>query len=130
MCVPWHAPDALTASTRSSDSQRATPSLQQTGWKRIRREKRPRNPHAVCNRLRLRFLEADGVSMEVNLRLSERLIRAVVGAVIVTIGLTFSSWWGGIGLVLLLTSLYGACPVYAFIGALTAGMRQKSKAHG
>ncbi len=68
--------------------------------------------------------------MEVNLRLSERLIRAVVGAFIVTIGLMFSSWWGGIGLVLLLTSLYGACPVHALVGALTAGMRHKTKAHG
>ncbi|MEZ4701548.1 MAG: DUF2892 domain-containing protein [Rhodothermales bacterium] len=68
--------------------------------------------------------------MEVILTQSERLIRAAVGMIVVGIGLMFSSWWGGIGLVLLLTSLYGACPVYAAIGALTTALRHRSKAHG
>ncbi len=68
--------------------------------------------------------------MEVNLRQSERLIRAAIGAIVVGVGVVFSSWWGGIGLVLLLTSLYGSCPFYAALGSLGAALRHRSKAHG
>ncbi len=70
------------------------------------------------------------LNMEVNLRQSERLIRAAIGAIVVGVGVVFSSWWGGIGLVLLLTSLYGACPFYAATSSIIALLRQKSKAHG
>ncbi len=67
--------------------------------------------------------------MEVNLRQSERLVRAAIGVIVVGIGITFSNWWGGAGLVLLLTSLYGTCPIHAAIGSITTALRQKSKAH-
>lgn len=77
---------------------------------------------------RLLVLEADDTYMDVNLSQSERLIRAMVGAIVVGIGLMFSSWWGGIGLLLLLTSLYGVCPVCAAAQAVALSLRQRLKA--
>lgn len=70
------------------------------------------------------------MSMNVNLRQPERLIRAAIGTVVAGIGLMFSSWWGGIGMFLILTSLYGSCPMYAAAGALASAVRHRSKAHG
>lgn len=46
----------------------------------------------------------------------ERIIRVVMALVIFGVGLYFSSWWGLIGLIPLLTGAFGFCPLYVMIG--------------
>lgn len=41
----------------------------------------------------------------------EKSIRAAVGVLIILAGLYYSSWWGAIGLIPLLTAVIGYCPV-------------------
>ncbi|MCG6928315.1 MAG: DUF2892 domain-containing protein [Acidobacteria bacterium] len=59
--------------------------------------------------------------MKVNVGRTERLIRVVVGVVIVGVGVVYQSWWGAIGLVPLATGLTGWCPPYALLGINTCG---------
>ena len=54
--------------------------------------------------------------MKVNVGRSERVIRVVVGVVILGVGMAYQSWWGAIGLVPLATGLTGWCPPYALLG--------------
>ena len=57
--------------------------------------------------------------MKVNVGQTERIIRVVVGVVIVGVGVAYGSWWGAIGLVPLATGLTGWCPPYALLGINT-----------
>lgn len=41
----------------------------------------------------------------------EKIIRALLGVVIILAGLYYGSWWGAIGLIPLGTSLVGYCPL-------------------
>jgi len=53
--------------------------------------------------------------MEQNMGKTDRLIRAVIGVAVILIGLITHSWWGAVGLVPLLTSLAGFCPLYTLL---------------
>lgn len=57
--------------------------------------------------------------MKRNVGQMDRRARAVVGVVVIVLGLYFKSWWGAIGLVPLLTSLMGLCPAYLAFGIST-----------
>jgi hypothetical protein len=57
--------------------------------------------------------------MKVNVGQTERIIRVVVGVVIVGVGVAYGSWWGAIGLVPIATGLTGWCPPYALLGFST-----------
>jgi hypothetical protein len=41
----------------------------------------------------------------------ERVIRALLGILIMLVGFYYQSWWGAIGLVPLLTAAIGYCPL-------------------
>lgn len=43
---------------------------------------------------------------------SERILRGIVGIVIVAIGIYFNNWWGAIGLIPFVTAVVGWCPAY------------------
>jgi len=47
---------------------------------------------------------------------TERIIRAVVGIMIIAWGVLNSSWLGAIGIIPLGTALVGFCPLYALFG--------------
>ncbi len=49
----------------------------------------------------------------------DRVIRVVLGLAAVAAGLYFRNWWGAIGIVLLLTSAAGTCPLYLPFGLST-----------
>jgi hypothetical protein len=59
------------------------------------------------------------VEMKANVGRTERIIRVVVGIVIVGIGVVYGSWWGAVGLVPIATGLTGWCPPYALLGIST-----------
>ena len=57
--------------------------------------------------------------MDINVGSTERLLRIIVGVVIIGLGLYFQSWWGVVGLIPLLTGLFRFCPLYKMLGMNT-----------
>ncbi|GAA0808491.1 MULTISPECIES: YgaP family membrane protein [Psychrobacter] len=57
--------------------------------------------------------------MKINIGSTERLLRIIVGVVIIALGIYYGSWWGVIGLVPLLTGLSRFCPLYSMLGMNT-----------
>ena len=49
----------------------------------------------------------------------DKTIRIIAGLVIIILGFRYESWWGLIGLVLLITGLLSICPVYRLLGIST-----------
>lgn len=50
--------------------------------------------------------------MKKNVGTVDKVIRIVIGLVVLGLGYTQGAWWGWIGLVPLLTGLIGWCPLY------------------
>lgn len=50
--------------------------------------------------------------MKSNMGNIDRILRGVVGVVIIAVGFYYNSWWGVIGLIPLLTALTSWCPMY------------------
>ena len=50
--------------------------------------------------------------MKCNVGQADRLLRIIIGLVILVLGYIYSSWWGLIGLIPLLTGLFRWCPAY------------------
>lgn len=57
--------------------------------------------------------------MDINVGSTERLLRIIVGVVIIGLGLYFQSWWGVFGIIPLLTGLFRFCPLYKMLGMNT-----------
>lgn len=58
--------------------------------------------------------------MTQNIGSTERIIRAIVGVVLIALTLTGTiGWWGWLGVVPLLTAAIGWCPPYALLGINT-----------
>ena len=57
--------------------------------------------------------------MKANVGNSDRIIRFILGAVIIALGFYFKSWWGVVAIVPILTGLLNFCPVYSLIGVST-----------
>lgn len=47
------------------------------------------------------------------------MLRIVLGVVILLAGIIYSSWWGILGLVLILTGVFNFCALYAIFGIST-----------
>lgn len=62
--------------------------------------------------------------MTSNVGSTDKMIRIVLGIVILGAGLYFKSWFGVIGLVPLLTAFIGWCPAYAPFGISTCRVKQ------
>jgi hypothetical protein len=50
--------------------------------------------------------------MTKNMGKVDKMIRLILGVVIIALGIYFKSWWGLVGLLPLLTSLVSFCPAY------------------
>jgi hypothetical protein len=46
----------------------------------------------------------------------DKIIRFVIGGVILLVGIIFSSWWGLIGLIPIVTAFISFCPAYTLCG--------------
>lgn len=57
--------------------------------------------------------------MITNMGSVDRIIRVVVGIVLIAWGYLNSSWWGAIGLIPLATAASGFCPAYLPFGIKT-----------
>ncbi|MBN1561089.1 DUF2892 domain-containing protein [candidate division KSB1 bacterium] len=47
-----------------------------------------------------------------NVGKTDKMVRLVLGIVVIIAGVVFKSWWGLVGLVLLITALLNFCPLY------------------
>ena len=50
--------------------------------------------------------------MKSNMGGVDRILRGVVGVVIIAVGIYYNSWWGAVGLIPLLTAVVSWCPMY------------------
>lgn len=57
--------------------------------------------------------------MKANVGSLDRIIRIILGVVIIALGFYFKSWWGVVGLVPIITGLLNFCPAYSLIGVST-----------
>jgi len=51
--------------------------------------------------------------MKKNVGNTDKIIRIILGLVIVILGFVYSSWWGLVGIIPLATAFMGFCPAYA-----------------
>jgi hypothetical protein len=57
--------------------------------------------------------------MKSNIGKTDRVIRIILGVAIIVIGAYLNSWWGLVGVVLLLTGIIKICPAYLPFGIST-----------
>ena len=57
--------------------------------------------------------------MKSNIGKTDRIIRLVIGLIIIAVGAYFKSWWGAIGLLPILTAVLGWCGLYTILGIST-----------
>ena len=61
-----------------------------------------------------------------NIGSTDRVIRIILGAAAIILGLVFQSWWGLIGIPLLVTAFIRMCPVYLPFGISTIGQKHRT----
>jgi len=59
--------------------------------------------------------------MDKNMGNTDRIIRVILGVIIIALGVVYHTWLGVIGLILLVTAGIGFCPLYKIIGFKTCG---------
>lgn len=64
--------------------------------------------------------------MKQNIGTTERIIRILLGLVIIAAGYYYSSWWGLIGIIPLATGLIRYCPAWHMFGINTCQTKIKS----
>ncbi len=57
--------------------------------------------------------------MKTNVGSADKIVRIVLGIAIIILGFVLQSWWGLIGVVVLLTGVLNFCPAYALLGVST-----------
>ena len=50
--------------------------------------------------------------MKRNVGSLDRILRIIIGTIIIAVGINAENWWGTIGLVPFITGLIGWCPLY------------------
>ncbi len=51
----------------------------------------------------------------------DKLLRIIVGVVLIVLAITGTiGWWGYLGIILLATGLLSVCPIYSILGVKTA----------
>lgn len=57
--------------------------------------------------------------MKANVGSADKIVRFVIGILIIALGFYFKSWWGIIGIVPIVTAALNFCPAYNLIGVST-----------
>ncbi len=61
------------------------------------------------------------MKMKANIGSADRIIRLILGIIIILLGLYFKNWWGAVGIILLFTATVKWCPLYLPFGISTRG---------
>lgn len=64
--------------------------------------------------------------MEKNIGGVDRIVRLLIGIVIVALGIYYESWWGLIGVIPILTAIIGFCGFYVPLGISTCKMKKEA----
>ncbi|MCE5250030.1 DUF2892 domain-containing protein [bacterium] len=62
--------------------------------------------------------------MKRNVGTIDKVLRIIVGIVIIAVGFYFKSWWGVIGIIPIATGLIGYCMLYTIFGISTCKLKQ------
>jgi len=62
--------------------------------------------------------------MKANVGKADKVIRIILGAVVIAAGVIYQSWLGIIGIVPILTALINFCPLYSVLGVNTCGVKK------
>jgi len=62
--------------------------------------------------------------MKKNVGSVDRVLRIVLGVVIVALGLYYQSWWGVLGIIPLFTASISSCPLYMPFGISTCKTKE------
>ena len=63
--------------------------------------------------------------MSINMGSWDRVLRVVVGLVLIGLAATGTvGWWGWLGVVPIATALFGFCPAYTLLGIKTCPMKK------
>ena len=57
--------------------------------------------------------------MKRNIGKTDRIVRVLIGLIVIALGAYFKSWWGAIGLLPIITAAVGWCPPYRLLGIST-----------
>ena len=57
--------------------------------------------------------------MKQNIGKTDRIIRVLIGLIVIAVGAYFKSWWGAIGLLPIFTAALGWCGLYTLFGIST-----------
>lgn len=57
--------------------------------------------------------------MKKNVGRTDKIIRYILGVVIIGAGIMFNSWWGIIGVIPIFTAAMGWCPLYKILSMST-----------
>ncbi len=63
--------------------------------------------------------------MKKNVGSIDRVLRLIVGLVIIALGFIYETWWGLVGIIPLFTSSVGWCPAYLPFGISTCKTEPK-----
>ena len=63
--------------------------------------------------------------MKCNVGKFDKILRMLIGVVIILFGVFLKSWWGAIGLLPLVTGLIGWCPAYIPLGICTVKKKEE-----
>jgi hypothetical protein len=61
--------------------------------------------------------------MKCNIGKTDRIIRALIGLIVIAVGVYLKSWWGAVGLVPLFTAAIGWCGLYTLFGMSTCKVK-------
>jgi Protein of unknown function (DUF2892) len=61
--------------------------------------------------------------MKTNVGNLDRIIRIVLGLAVIGLGVYFQSWWGGLGLIFVVTGLVRFCPIWMACRINTTGQK-------
>lgn len=65
--------------------------------------------------------------MKVNVGSVDRIVRVVLGLVIIAAGIKLHAWWGALGALPLLTGVFAVCPAYLPFGLSTCAPKAPAK---
>ncbi len=80
----------------------------------------------ICNIYNILFGQKQGGIMKRNVGNIDRTIRLAAGSAVIIAGLYLQSWWGAFGLIPIVTSLAGWCPLYLLFGINTCKCDKKA----
>ena len=65
--------------------------------------------------------------MKKNVGSVDKVVRLIIGLVIIALGILYQSWWGLVGIIPIFTAAMGWCPTYLPFGISTCKTKAEAK---